>query len=144
MALTSKLKRTTVIGVAVLTACSTIRTQDPQGASVDMTEAEFSAYLERVFRHHNKIVDSLMFVSGHTDSGDSGNLARAEAKMAHACLPLNELVTDAAAGNSPGFWARMQIADAVPACETATRKVEQLLDSRDSAGAPTQGLEQTP
>ncbi|MFM8333813.1 MAG: hypothetical protein ACKN9T_19235, partial [Candidatus Methylumidiphilus sp.] len=44
-----------------------------------------------------------------------------------ACQPLNEAAAAAATGEKPGFWTRMRLLDAVPACEAATRRLEKLL-----------------
>lgn len=132
MARSSTVKIPILMSIALLSACSTIRTQTPQGATIDMSEADFASYLEHVFRHHNRVVDSLMFTMANTESTQTGNrirLPQAEANMAHACLPLNELVSESSAGNTPGFWSRMRLADAVPACEAATRKVEELIQA---------------
>ncbi|QSA95729.1 hypothetical protein [Methylococcus sp. EFPC2] len=139
MAVSSSRKISFLIGVALLSACTTIRTKTPLGATIDMTEEEFAAYLEHVFRHHNKVVDDLMFVMAHTDAptpADQDSLPLAEAKMAHACLPLNEAVSESATGKLPSFWTRMQLADAVPECETATRKVESLIPEDEAPPAP--------
>jgi len=130
MMLPSTIKKLAFLGALPLVACSTIHTKTPQGAAVDMNEAEFAAYLEHVFRHHNKVADDLMFVTGRSEGDDPKShayLLEMEAKMAHACLPLNELVSDVSAGSTPSFWNRMRLADAVPACERATRRVESLL-----------------
>lgn len=130
MILTQTIKKLVVLSTLPLVACSTITTRTPEGNTVEMGEAEFSAYLEHVFRHHNKVVDYLMFTTGRSENevSDAGtHLVEMEAKMSHACLPLNELITESMLGHTPNFWTRMKLADAVPACEAATRKVERLL-----------------
>ena len=96
-----------------------------------MNEAQFAAYVEHVFRHHNSVVNDLLFAGNSLETVDEHSqsaLLRAEAKMDHACHPLNEAVSAQVSGQSPDFWTKLQLADAVPECELATRKVEKLLD----------------
>jgi uncharacterized protein YceK len=112
--------------------CGSVRvhTKSPQGEPVLMNQAEFAAYVEQVFRHHNSVANDLLFSANSLEDPDSHanlKLLRAEAKMRHACLPLNEAASAAATGGSPGFWTKMSLAGAVPKCEQATRKVESLL-----------------
>ncbi|MDD5036656.1 MAG: hypothetical protein PHE55_18105 [Methylococcaceae bacterium] len=105
-----------------------IRTKTPTGKSVLMNEAEFAAYVEHVFRHHNGVVNDLLFASNKLDSSNNAALLRAEAKMDHACHPLNEVVSSSTGGQSPSFWSELQLADAVPECEAATRRLEKLMN----------------
>ncbi len=92
-----------------------------------MNEAEFASYVEHVFRHHNTVVNNLLFAASKGDDSRDSGLTQAEARMAHACLPLNEVASSTASGKTPDFWTRMRLGDAVPECEAATRKVEELL-----------------
>ena len=125
--------RTVVLATATLfVGCSTIRTETPEGEAVAMNEAEFAAYVEHVFRHHNSVVNDLMFTSGmdgQRDRNSGTELIGAESKMDYACLPLNELVSALAGGQKPGIKTKMQLVKAVPECEAATRKVETLISS---------------
>ena len=106
--------------------CSSIHTKTPEGKPILMSEADFAAYFERVFRHHNTVVNESMYtISPAHDSGDP--VANAEIKMDHACQPLNEAASAAATGETPDFWKKMELLDAVPECEAATRRLEKLL-----------------
>jgi hypothetical protein len=91
-----------------------------------MSDAEFAAYFERVFRHHNAVVNESMYSYSIAASGDDP-IAKAEIKMDHACQPLNEAASAAAGGETPSFWANMELLNAVPECEAATRRLEKLL-----------------
>lgn len=118
--------------VIVFSGCATVRTKTPEGESVTMNEAEFAAYVERVFRHHNTVVNSLMFVSNVSDeenSRDDIELREAERRMDLACLPLNELISALSGGQSPSLKSKMRLSTAVPECESATRDVELLIPS---------------
>jgi hypothetical protein len=125
----SKAVRTMIlVGAIAIGGCSGIRTKTPEGESVTMNEAEFAAYVEHVFRHHNNVVNDLMFVSNTADENkDTSDLVGAEARMDHACLPLNELVSSLSGGQRPTFRTKTQLLKAVPECEAATRKVETLI-----------------
>lgn len=117
-----------LIGALLFAGCSGIRTKTPEGVSVTMNEAEFAAYVEHVFRHHNNVVNDLVFVSNMTDQNKGhAELVGAEARMDNACLPLNELVSALSGGQKPGFRTKSQLANAVPECEAATRRVETLI-----------------
>jgi len=109
-----------------MTGCSTIHTQTPEGKVIAMDQKGFADYVEQVFRHHNAVVDQLLYTEdASTDRNRS--LAQAEAKMTLACLPINEVVSASAIGQNSGYWAHMHLPDAVPKCEAATREVEALI-----------------
>lgn len=91
-----------------------------------MSEAEFAAYFERVFRHHNTVVNESMYTLALTP-GSEDPVTNAEITMNHACQPLNEAASTAAAGKTMDFWQNMALLDAVPECEAATRRLEKLL-----------------
>lgn len=110
--------------------CAGIRTLSPEGQPLVMNEAEFAVYLERVFRHHNAVVNDLLFATnslGEPNVAADVALLRAEARMDHACHPLNDAASAAASGQTPSIWTKMSLANAVPECESATRKVEALI-----------------
>jgi hypothetical protein len=111
--------------------CSSVRTSTPEGQAVTMSEAEFSAYVEKVFRHHNKVYNELISAAGieETDSvdGHPNQLLTAEEDMIHVCLPLNEVVATTVEGGKPSMNSKWKLLSAVPACEAATRKVEALM-----------------
>ena len=113
--------------VALLSvACSQIHTKTPDGKPVVMDQEEFSAYVEHVFRHHNTVVNQLLFATpGGLEAGDDP-VSKAEVKMDHACQPLNDIALATATGLSPDYWTKMKLAEAVPECEAATRSLEKL------------------
>lgn len=129
---TATIRIVTFAAIIAFTGCATVRTRTPEGRAVKMNEAEFAAYVERVFRHHNAVVNELMFVSTISDDGNShadAELREAESKMDLACLPLNELISALSGGQTPSLKSKMRLATAVPECESATRDVELLIPS---------------
>jgi len=122
-----RLMAMSVMAVPMLAACSSVHTKTPEGEPVWLNENEFAAYVEQVFRHHNKVVDETLFVTADGLNAKEDPVSDAEMKMDHACQPLNETVSATAAGESPGFWPTLKLANAVPECEAATRHLEKLL-----------------
>jgi len=113
-----------------LTACSLITVHTPAGDTRTMSQREFAEYVEHVFRYHNQIVDELIEASGTSDDSEderSAELAKEEAHMLQVCASLNEVVSESMSGHDTAFGAKMGLVDAVPECEAATRKVEDLL-----------------
>jgi len=123
----SLVSKTMLFTVALLSvACSQIHTKTPDGKPVVMDQEEFSAYVEHVFRHHNTVVNQLLFATpGGLEAGDDP-VSKAEVKMDHACQPLNDIALATATGLSPDYWTKMKLAEAVPECEAATRSLEKL------------------
>ena len=120
-----------LVAVMVLSACTTVRPRYPDGRLVTMTRAEFAAYTERVFRYHNRVVNELILSVGLADGGpldSSDPLVRAETEMAARCQPLNEAVAATIEGRTLGFFHKLQMLNAVPACEVATDSVIALLE----------------
>ena len=118
-----------IVGALMCAGCSSVHTKTPEGQPILMDEAEFASYFEQVFRHHNTVVnESLYAVPGGPGQSDDPEPA-AEMKMRHACQPLNEVASAAATGETPDFWAKMKLMDAVPECEAATRDLEKLLST---------------
>lgn len=94
-----------------------------------MSETDFAAYFERVFRHHNAVVNESLYASPSLEHNANDPVLKAEMKMDHACHLLNEVASASATGETPDFWARMDLLDAVPECESATRLLEKLLST---------------
>jgi len=95
-----------------------------------MTEEEFSQYVEHVFRYHNQVMSELMETSdarGEQEPHDDYRLSTAEKKMVKACEPLNEVVSETLSGENVGIQLKLDLIDAVPACERASRDVEELI-----------------
>lgn len=115
-----------VLGALLCAGCTSIQTKTPDGKPVSMSEADFAVYFERVFRHHNTVVNESLFASSGLMKA-SDPVTGAEVKMDNACQPLNEVASASATGQSPDFWTKMKLVDAVPECEAATRQMEQLI-----------------
>lgn len=109
-----------------LTACISLHTKTPEGEPIYMSDAEFAQYFEKVFRHHNQVVNESLYSLGTGESA-ADNLNDAEMNMDHACHLLNEVASISATGGSPSFWEKWKLLEAVPECETATRRLERLL-----------------
>jgi len=123
----SLLAKVLLIAIVLLgVACSQIHTKTPEGKPVVMDQEEFSAYVEHVFRHHNTVVNELLFATPSGLEASDDPVATAEVKMDRACQPLNDTVLASATGLSPDYWTKMKLADAVPECEAATRILEKL------------------
>jgi hypothetical protein len=112
-----------------LTSCTSVRTRTLERGAVTMTEQQFAAYVEHVFRYHNKVMNDLINASVNaSDLGDDGDgLADAEEKMNQACEPLNEVVSAESVAQGVSFWTKRKLPDAVPECEDATQHLEFLL-----------------
>lgn len=116
-----------LLGSLLCAGCTTIGTKTPEGKPVLMNEEQFTAYVEHVFRHHNAVVNESLFVAPNPLSTGQDPLAAAEMQMHHACQPLNEVVSTSATGGTPDFMAKMKLAEAVPECEAATRRLEKMI-----------------
>ncbi len=118
------------LSLLVLSACTTVTTRKSTGEEVVMSQQEFSKYVEEVFRHHNQVMAELMAAS--TDridqlAAESKELDQAEKDMVRACEPLNEMVTETLSGESLSLKLKMTLAEAVPTCDKATNRVEDLI-----------------
>jgi len=96
-----------------------------------MTQQEFAAYVERVFRHHNMVYNTLIteLALENPDYSDTENaeLHQAEKKMLSVCAPLNEVVSAQAEGRRLDVAVYMKLTRSVPECEAATERVEGLI-----------------
>lgn len=116
-----------------LLGCSLITVHTPNGDTRTMSQREFAEYVEQVFRYHNQVVNEIIELSNSSDDSDdldeeeSAELAKEEARMIQVCASLNEVVSESMTGQDTDFRAKLRLVDAVPECEAATRKVEDLL-----------------
>ena len=113
----------------LLGGCATITTHGPSGEEIVMTQEEFGQYVEHVFRYHNQVMSELMEAAEDTAERPAHQqaLKRAEQTMIHACEPLNEVVSETLSGESVGLGLKASLIDAAPACESASRAVEELI-----------------
>ncbi|HWO99845.1 MAG TPA: hypothetical protein VNL74_04385 [Methylococcus sp.] len=117
-----------------------------------MNQKDFAIYVERVFRHHNQVLNDLILKQNqdpYQDSEDDGELRDAEAEMIETCGPLDEVVVAEAEHRSLGLSTLMKLADIVPNCEAITRHVEALIpplppEDRHQSGSPPEGILQAP
>ena len=119
-----------ILAALLLAACSTVTTRKSSGEEVTMTQEEFAKYVEHIFRYHNQVMAELIeSASDQPEQSDRlfKELTRAEKQMVTVCEPLNEVVTESLAGESIGLTLKMKLAEAAPACESATQIVDKLL-----------------
>lgn len=124
-----------------LGACATITTHSAGGKELVMSQEEFAKYVERVFRYHNQIMNELIEVEAddalEPSEERSGKLSAAEAKMVEVCEPLNEVVSESLSGESVGLQTQIELIDTVPACEAATRIVDDLIPGNKPGNPPS-------
>ena len=115
---------------ALLLACSSITTHKTTGEEVSMTQEEFEKYVEKVFRYHNQVMNDLIETATDRASQtveESRKLDAAEARMVTMCRILNEIVAESMSGENPGFKLKLDLIDSVPACEAASKTVDDLI-----------------
>lgn len=113
-----------------LAACSAVQVRYPDGRTEYQSREDFAIYVENVFRYHNRVVNDLIVstsLMGDTALDFGAPLLRAEEAMAQACRPLNDTVSASIEGRELGFFQKLALPEAVPACEAASRRVEALL-----------------
>ncbi|MDD1649438.1 MAG: hypothetical protein LUO80_03465 [Methylococcaceae bacterium] len=118
------------LGVWVLAGCSTITTHKSTGEEIVMTREEFEQYVEHVFRYHNQVMSELIeSAEDRTELSvtEARQFTAAEKNMDTACEPLNEVVSKSLSGENVGLKLKMDLVDAVPACEEASKVVDDLL-----------------
>lgn len=119
-----------VIVCGGLTACG-INTRNEAGVAVRLSTQEFASYVERVFRHHNGVVNELILATSLSDDPDlilPAALLSAERQMVANCQPLNEMVSATIEGRALSRWKKLRLIDQVPACSMSSRQVEALIE----------------
>jgi hypothetical protein len=114
---------------AVISGCTAIRTSTLEQGEVTMTQEQFAAHFERVFRYHNSIMNDLINDSADRVRGgdESRAISAAEATMDKSCEPLNDVVAAESVAETVDFKTIRRLPQAVPDCEVATRHLEILL-----------------
>lgn len=116
--------------VAMLSGCSTITTHKSSGEEIVMTREEFEQYVEHVFRYHNQVMSELIEAADERPDQDPQEkrlLNAAETKMVSACQALNEVVSESLSGENVGLNLKLDLVDTVPACEEASKAVDDLM-----------------
>lgn len=117
---------------AALAACSTVQVRYPDGTTAYHGREQFAAYVEHVFRYHNRVLNDLIMATALAPAGDEPSdptLQRAERRMTDSCRALNAAVTARIEGRRLGFFQGLALPEAVPACEAASRRLEALIPS---------------
>ena len=129
-AFTLALKINLVFFVVSLVGCG-VNTHTAEGMPVRMTKEEFADYVERVFRHHNNVVNELILATSLSDDPElelpSGLLA-AEKLMVAKCQPLNDMVSATIEGREMSTWSKLLLIDQVPSCAKWSQRVEGLIE----------------
>lgn len=115
---------------ALASGCATITTHSSTGKEIVMTREEFEQYVEHVFRYHNQVMSDLIenaIDRPEQSPHDLQVLNLAEKKMVTACQPLNEVVSESLSGENVGLTLKMELIDTVPACEAASKAVDDLM-----------------
>lgn len=95
-----------------------------------MSQEEFEKYVEQVFRYHNQVMNDLIETAPDRvaqSPDESKKLDAAESRMVMTCRILNEIVTESMSGENPGLKLKLDLIDSVPACEAASRTVDDLM-----------------
>lgn len=127
---TKAIHRGSYVLLGCLWGCSGIHTHRPNGEEIVMSQDEFTKYAEDVFRHHNQVMAELIDADSdrsELDSDESKKLKTAEKQMVSSCQPLNDIVAEEMSGEQVGIDLKLDVIDAVPACEAATLHVEDLI-----------------
>ena len=114
----------------VLAGCTTITTHKTTGEAIVMTPEAFEKYVEHVFRYHNQVMSELIAAGDERPDqprDEDRRLSAAEKKMITACQPLNEVVSESLSGENVGLQMRLDLVETVPACEEASKAVEELM-----------------
>ncbi len=113
-----------------LAACATVQVHYPDGRTERHSREAFASYVEAVFRYQNRVVNDLIVATSLSPDPaalEDAALMRAERDMAAACQALNTAVAARLEGREIGFFHKLELPRAVPACEAASRRLEQLL-----------------
>jgi hypothetical protein len=119
-----------ISAMLAVSACSSVQVRYPDGSIEYKSKDEFAHYMEAVFRHHNRVVNELIIATAlmhETELEAASPLVRAEEAAAQSCRPLNDAVSATIEGRELGFFEKLQLPEAVPACDEATRRLEALL-----------------
>lgn len=127
----------------VVVGCTSVHTRTRELGDVQMSQAQFAAQFEHVFRYHNRVMNELIMElpSLSLTEEDTDTLSEAEEHMNEACDSLNEVVSLEAVSQHADFWTKRGLPEAVPACEEATHVVEEVFKnlhtrSKTQYGAP--------
>lgn len=115
---------------ALVAACNTVQVRYPDGTTAYQDREAFAAYVEQVFRYHNRVVDDLIMVTALGAAAETEPhhaLVAAERAMSHSCQPLNDAVAARIEGRKLGLFETLALPAAVPACEAASRRLATLI-----------------
>jgi hypothetical protein len=122
-----------VLLLLVATGGCSMRVITADGTEMGVRSAEFSAYVERVFRAQNRVAGELGFALLDAElAGDDAavaSLEAAEAALLAACQALNELAVTHRDGDRMPRMQALAAARTAPGCEAVTGRVESMLDA---------------
>ncbi len=88
------------------------------------TKAEFTQYVETVFKMQNSMTSEMMAI---TDANANADLVQADQKMQEVCAPLNEYAVREVDKLNIAISLLRRVEEAAVACEKAAQKVQTLL-----------------
>ncbi len=106
-----------------LSACTT--TLGGHYGEHGQTKAEFTQYVEKVFKMQNSMTSEMMSV---TDADD--DLVRADQNMQDVCAPLNEYATREEDKLNIAISLLRRVESSAVACEKAAQQVQMLLGNK--------------
>jgi len=115
---------------ALISACGVTVSRPGAEAREWMSQDEFRAYAEQVFRRHNTVENELMFLLPRLESEQPARYHRlvdAEEEMLEACHALASAASQRGRGLDIGFFTRLRLPSDVAACERETLQLERML-----------------
>ena len=115
-----------LIALFVVSGCATVVTADD--ARLNVASPEFRAYVERVFREQNTVLNALAFAVEDSEV-PAPSLLAAEKALVDACGGVNALATARRDSVKLGMRRDLKLARSAGVCELATRQAAAALDS---------------
>lgn len=125
-----QLSRLLPLWAVVIAGCAAaVTTVD--GRRLRLSDPDFPAYVEGVFRNQNQVATDLGFAldDAPTDSPQAMRLSAAEDALLAACADLNEIATLRRDERRAGLKLKLETAKSAPRCEAATLDAKRALDS---------------
>jgi hypothetical protein len=101
----------------------------PSGKEIEMSPEEFTQYIESVYRHQNQVTTKLIGSVGDFDADvdEPAQVTAAVRKMVRVCEPFSKIVSQILLTELTGKGPNLELANSVPACDAASKEVEELL-----------------
>ncbi len=111
-----------------LAACATVTTRQPDGSSKQLSQEEYAAYAEQVFRRQNSASQRVIYYDSEAEKPENiVALEEAEENMLEACQFLNQIVMSKIYKEDETLILRLRTRQTIDDCDYATRELEALL-----------------